>query len=119
MYSVKDFSKPIATYKLGDYCRSGIITDGRLYLGGEKKLHIFEVTAYPTLPLTPVKVFDTKHLVQKILRVGQELLLGEIKGYLEVFNINKGIITNTKKFKEGGNIHDIIDIDGVHYLLAA
>jgi hypothetical protein len=78
VYSLSDFYSPIATYPLGVWCASGIITDNRLYLGGGgKKLHIFEVSDSITQPLEQVKVIDTAHWVYKILKVGQELLLGQ------------------------------------------
>ena len=47
------------------------------------------------------------------------MLLGETKGYLEVFDIETSSITHTNKFTEGGCIRDIIAIDDNHYLLAA
>ena len=83
VYSLSDFSSPIATYPLGGKCVSGIITDNRLYLGGwTKKLHIFEVmTTSSTQPLKRVTVIETKDWVSKILRVGHELLLGQSDGY--------------------------------------
>jgi hypothetical protein len=82
VYSLSDLYSPIATYPLGGECYSGIITDNRLYLGGgEKKLHIFEVSDSTTQPLKQVKFIDTAHCVFKILRVGQELLLGQYDGY--------------------------------------
>ena len=61
VYSLSDLSSPIATYPLGDRCESGIITDNHLYLGGIRKLHVFEVTTSLTQPLIPVKVIDTKY----------------------------------------------------------
>ena len=82
VYSLSDPSSPIATYPLGGWCYSGIIAGNRLYLAGEKKLHIFEViTTSSTQPLNPVTVIDTKDSVYKILRVGHELLLGQGYGY--------------------------------------
>jgi hypothetical protein len=82
VYSLSDPSSPIATYPLGGKCFSGIITDNRLYIRADKKLHIFEVmTTSSTQPLNPVTVIDTKDWVRKILRVGQELLLGQGLGY--------------------------------------
>jgi hypothetical protein len=81
VYSLSDLYSPIATYPLGGYCFSGIITDNRLYLRGGKKLHIFEVSASISQPLKQVKVIDTESYVFKILKVGQELLLGEDNGY--------------------------------------
>jgi hypothetical protein len=82
VYSLSDFSSPVATYPLGGGCSSGIITDNCLYLGGNKRLHIFEViTTSSSQPLKLVTVIDTRHWVYKILRVGHELLLGQRNGY--------------------------------------
>jgi hypothetical protein len=81
VYSLSDLYSPIATYPLGGECVSGIITDNHLYLGGEKKLHIFEVSASTTQPLKQVKVIDTEYYALKILKLGQELLLGQADGY--------------------------------------
>ena len=53
------------------------------------------------------------------MRVGDELILGEWNGYLEVFDIETSSITHTHEFTEGGTIYDIIAIDDTHYLLAA
>ena len=81
VYSMSDHTSPIATYQLGFQCNSCIISDNHLYLGGNYKLHVFEVTTSLTQPLVAAKVFNTEHKVFKILRVGQELLLGEGNGY--------------------------------------
>jgi hypothetical protein len=59
VYSMSDHTSPIATYQLVGDCRSGIIADNHLYLGGEEKLHVFEVTPSLTQPLIPVKVIST------------------------------------------------------------
>jgi hypothetical protein len=56
VYSLSDLYSPIATYPLGGWCVSGIITDNRLYLGLYKELHIFNVSASITQPLKQVKV---------------------------------------------------------------
>jgi hypothetical protein len=77
VYSISDHTSPIATYQLGSQCRSGIITDNYLYLGGEDELHIFEATSSLTQPLIPCKSIKTKGYVFKILRVCNELILGE------------------------------------------
>ena len=76
VYSFSDLTSPSATYPLGDKCNSALITDNRLYLGGNNELHIFEVTPSLTEPLTPVTKIPTKSYVNKILRVGDDLLLG-------------------------------------------
>jgi hypothetical protein len=76
VYSLTDLTSPSATYPKLDVCRSALIIENRLYLGGVYKLHIFEVTPSLTEPLTPVSQVPTKHCVLKILRVGDNLLLG-------------------------------------------
>ena len=83
VYSMSDLTSPIDTYQLdGGECWSGIIADNHLYLSGLRKLHVFEVTTSLTQPLIPGKVIDTKGRVFKLLRVGNELVLGEYDGYL-------------------------------------
>jgi hypothetical protein len=54
VYSMSDHTSPIATYKQGGMCYSGIIANKILYLGGNKKLHLFEVKSSLTQPLDPV-----------------------------------------------------------------
>jgi hypothetical protein len=76
VYSLSDLTSPSATYQLGDDCYSALITENRLYLGGICNLHIFEVTPSLTEPLTPVTKIPTMEDVLKILRLGDELLLG-------------------------------------------
>jgi hypothetical protein len=76
VYSLGDLTSPCATYQLGDECYSGLITENRLYLGGKYKLHVFEVTSSFTEPLAPVTKIPTESYVYKILRVGDEVLLG-------------------------------------------
>jgi hypothetical protein len=95
VYSMSDHTSNIATYRLWRGCKSGIITDNHLYLGGNMKLFVFEVTTSLTHPLIPVEVIDTKDSVYKILRVGNELILGERSGHLEVFDIETSSITQT------------------------
>ena len=78
VYSLSDLTSPSATYAVGDdqKCYSALITDSRLYIGGVSKLHIFKVTPSFTEPLTPVTKIPTKGSVYKILRVGDDLLMG-------------------------------------------
>jgi hypothetical protein len=76
VYSVGDLTSPSATYPVGAWCYSALITEKRLYLGGVYELHIFEVTPSLTQPLTPVTQIPTEDSVYKILRVGDDLLLG-------------------------------------------
>jgi hypothetical protein len=75
VHSITDLASPIVSYPLGDRCRSGLIIKDRLYLGGGS-LYVFKVTASLSQPLIPVTVITTKKLVYKILRAGNELLLG-------------------------------------------
>ena len=54
VYSMDDLTSPSATYPLGNWCFSGLITDNRLYLGATFELLIFEVTTFLTEPLKQV-----------------------------------------------------------------
>lgn len=122
VFSLRDLTSPIATYKIGCSCISGIIIDNRLYLGGRGQhyaLHVFEVTTSLIEPLTPLTQIETKDWPNKLLKVGHEILMGESWGYLQVLDINTCNLTNTHYFKEGGSIHDIVPIDDTQYLLAA
>jgi hypothetical protein len=76
VYSLSDLTSPCATYPLDDDCDSALITENRLYLCGHKKLHIFEVTPSLTERLTQVIKIPNMYPVHKILRVGDDLLLG-------------------------------------------
>jgi hypothetical protein len=95
VYSVSDLKTPIATYQLGSRCLSCIIDNNYLYHGGENELHIFEVNSSLTQPLIPIKSIKTKGEISKILRVDEELMLGELTGHLEVFDIKKSSITHS------------------------
>jgi hypothetical protein len=76
VYSLGDLTSPFATYPLDTFCYTGLISDNRLYLGGEEMLQIFEVSPSLTEPLIPVTQIPTMQWVNKILRVGDDLLLG-------------------------------------------
>jgi hypothetical protein len=76
VYLVIESTSLIATYPLGNHCFSALITENRLYLGGWDKIQIYEVTPSLTEPLRPVTKIPTEHYVSKILRVGDDLLLG-------------------------------------------
>ena len=54
-----------------------------------------------------------------MLRKGHELLLGEIDGWLEVFNISSGTITHSQKSRAQTAIFDIVAVDETHLLLAS
>jgi hypothetical protein len=96
-----------------------MIIDDRLYLGGVYYFSIFNVTSSLTQPLIPGKVISTYDKTNKILRVGNELLLGQAWGLLQVFDIETSTFTSKHRFTEAGDIYDIIAIDETHYLLAA
>ena len=87
VYLMIDPTTPVASYSLSSECYSGEIFDNRLYLGGKNYLKIFDITISLEQPLTPVTHITTKSKVYKILRVCEDLILGEAGGYLEVFNI--------------------------------
>jgi hypothetical protein len=56
---------------------------------------VYEVITHFTQPLILVKEVQTEETVKKILRVGNEILLGEYNGYLEVFDIETSSIIHT------------------------
>jgi len=56
--------------------------------------------------------------VNKILRKGNELLLGQYDGWLEVFEISSATIIHAWKIREATTIWDIEAIDKTHLLLA-
>jgi hypothetical protein len=92
---IGDHASPLGTYDLASKCCSGIITDNRLYLGTQKRLIVFEVTASLSQPLIRVDKIDTKENSCRILSVGNELILAEWNGCLEVFDIKSSNITHT------------------------
>ena len=70
VYLLSEITSHIATYSLSDTCRSGMISDNRLYIGGVEYLKIYELKTSLTQPLAPVPQITTKNSVYKILRVG-------------------------------------------------
>jgi hypothetical protein len=56
--------------------------------------------------------------VNKLLRLGNELLLGQDDGHLEVLDIKTSKITGTHSFAPTGSISDMIAIDDTYYMLA-
>ena len=116
---MSDLTSPIVTYPLDGRCYSAMITDDHLYLGGNKKLHVFKVSESLNQPLISVTSTTTKLLVYKILRLGNELLLGQDYGHLEVLDIYTFKIMSTHSFTQTGGINDMIAIDDTYYMLAA
>ena len=78
IYSESNLSAPIASYKIDCNCYSCIIADNKLFLGGEKALYVFKVTAaLLKQPLELLKKITTEDRVNKLLRVNHELLVSE------------------------------------------
>jgi hypothetical protein len=61
VYSVSDLTYPIATYQIDEdeKCFSVIITETYLYLGGIRKLQVYEVTTSLTQPLVSVLAINS------------------------------------------------------------
>jgi hypothetical protein len=120
VYSLTDLSWPLATYALHRHCFSGIIADNRLYLGGGyKNLLVYEVTESLEQPLKPLKVIYTEGEVQKIKRHGQQLIMGDSKGFMSIVDIKDSKITHSHVFFEGKDgIRDLVSINETQYLLA-
>jgi hypothetical protein len=81
VHFLDDVTLPSKSYKLVDKetCYSALIIDKRLYVGGITKLYIFEVNPSLDNPLTPVARIATNGGlcgVYKILRLGEDLILG-------------------------------------------
>ena len=76
VYSLGDLTSPSVPYQIGSRCTSALITDKRLYLGGFRELHIFEVTSTLTEPLTLLTKIVLEAYPFKIFRMGDDLLLG-------------------------------------------
>jgi hypothetical protein len=76
VYSLGKITSLPVPYPLNNKCYSALIIDNRLCLGGTCELLIFEVTPSLSEPLSQVTKIPTKSAVFKILRVGDDLLLG-------------------------------------------
>ena len=83
-------------------------------------LCVFKVTQSLEVPLIyHTRIYtNCSGWVRKILRVGNELILGGSKGYLEVLDLKSERITNHKAFYDAEKINDIVAIDETTYLLA-
>jgi hypothetical protein len=78
---------------------SGIIANNNLYLGKrDKMVQVFEMTTSLLHPLRTVQVIYTMSNINKVLRVGNKLLLGQEAGYLQVVDINNYNIIRTHWF---------------------
>jgi len=83
VYLLSDLTMPIANYQVctEGWIVSSLIDGNHLYIGG-RNLHVFEITCSLSQPLKPLPDIITKFFVNKMLRVGHELLLGEENGHL-------------------------------------
>ena len=84
MYSVSEITSSLATYDLVDRCNSGLIADSRLFLDGgiSNKIIVYEMQISLSDPLKKVASIETKNYIRKMIKLGQELVLGEVDGYL-------------------------------------
>ena len=100
VYLASDFTSPIATYVIPEKCWSGLIVNNCLFLGGgSSKIIVFEIGTSLTEPLKLLTSIKTEYSIIKVIKLGQELVLGEEYGYLEVCDIEKLEITHTKEFE--------------------
>jgi hypothetical protein len=95
VYSARKLTNPIAAYRLKCEALSANLFDNRLYIGSTCKFIIFELTPSLTEPLRYVTKIETKEDVFSIIRNGNELLVGEDDGWLEVFDISSSTIINS------------------------
>lgn len=83
VYSLSDLSSPIATYDLLDAGWSGIIVDNILLVDGDSfKIMVYEISTSITVPLKQIAIIETIDTIRKVLKVGQELVLGCFNGYI-------------------------------------
>ncbi len=52
-----------------------------------------------------------------MIRDGENIVLGERGGYLEVIDTKSNTIIHTHYFKETGSIHDLLKLDDNKYLI--
>jgi WD40 repeat protein len=114
VYKGSDLNSPIATYDLPAKCWTGLTDKNYLFLGGKtSNIFIYEISSSDKKrPLNRKVTIQTKQPVFKIIKLGQELMLGEHTDYLEVFDIQSFEITHTKRFKKDiGFIFDMLAIE--------
>jgi hypothetical protein len=79
---------------------------------------VYEVGPSFSEPLTLVTQIRTEMPVYKIVESGNELLLGEVSGYLQIVDLKGMKINHTQKFEEVGAIYDMVAINASQFLLA-
>jgi hypothetical protein len=83
VYSASEFTSPIATYVIPVKCWSGLIVNNCLFLGGgSSKIIVYEISTSLSKPLKLLASIETRYFIIKVIKVGQELVLGEEYGYL-------------------------------------
>jgi hypothetical protein len=83
VYSLSDLSFPNATYDLLDAGWSGIIVDNILLVDGDSfKIMVYEICTSITVPLKQIAIIETIDTIRKVLKVGHELVLGCLNGYI-------------------------------------
>jgi hypothetical protein len=92
---MSDLTSPISSYALPGESKSGLIADNCLFLGSSNNIIIYEISPSLTEPLKKLASIGTKSEVNKMIKVGQELVLGEDRGYLEIFDIKNNSISHT------------------------
>ena len=98
VYQLSDLTLPKATYILPIDFLSALIADNNLFIGSSGQIIVYEISASLTQPLKQLAIIKASRRITKMIKVGQELILGESPGYLEVFDIEKMKITHTKRF---------------------
>jgi hypothetical protein len=78
---VNNLKSPIATYDLPCIFFSGLISGNYLFLGSSEII-IYEISRKLDKPLKKLASIKTKEKINKMIKVGQELFLGEDIGYL-------------------------------------
>jgi hypothetical protein len=69
-------------------------------------------------PLTFVSQIRTEMPVYKIVESGNELLLGEVSGYLQIVDFKGMKINHTQRFEEVGAIYDMVAINATQLLVS-
>lgn len=78
---------------------------------------VYEISTSITVPLKQLAIIETIDTIRKVLKVGQELVLGCFNGYIQMIDIKELKIIHTKQFEEIGNIYNIIAIEDSEQLL--
>ena len=89
VYSLSSLTLPLARFPNETTGQSGFILDNRLYLGGLDSLAVLQISDSLPPPLSLVEKRKTYSAVRKIVRAGNELIMGEQAGFIEIYDIQK------------------------------